>query len=667
MRVVRRNPFSLCSRGPLRALLAAGLVAAVTGTALADNRRTPIHGFAPPPGQGAVAGSCSVSDQAPVNGNLSYGGGPVMITTTAYTIFWTPNGTMSASYQNLLNRYFQDIGGTAFNNINTQYYMDPGPVYITNTTVFGGAWVDTTNVYPGGRGTPADPLTGQDLKDEIVRALAANPGWNPPDGSKLYFVFTEKDIESCADTFLGCTPGVTSPPPGAGGYCAYHDHFNNGSDLVIWANMPYAASWGSCIAITCSPNGDFDADVELSPTSHEHFEAVTDPLWDGPNGWTGPGFENGDKCAYNYGPMQDDGHNLVLSGNPYIIQREWSNADSGCVTRYNADVDLSVAKTDSADPVTTGSDVDYDISIQNLNATFEGTDVQLDEAVPAGTTMVSLSAPAGWSCNAPSPGSTGNITCSKLGLPASETADFTLTVKLDCSLSDGATVTNTASVTSTSADPDSSNDSDTETTTASNPAPDITCPRDITVECTGNCGTPASNPEIVAFLAGASATDNCSGVTIANDAPSFFDLGPTVVKFTATDSGGAQSSCTATVTVVDTTPPTIIGSVAPNVLWPPSHKMILINASVAVSDVCDPNATFVLTSITSSEPDNGTGDGDRPNDIQGAEYGTADTAFLLRAERAGPGHDRIYTINYTASDKSGNTTPLQVQVVVPHE
>jgi uncharacterized protein DUF11 len=664
---MRENPFSPGSGARLRGLLAVGLLAAVTGTApAAESKPAPIHRLAPPRGD-VVAGACTITDQAPTNGNLSYGGGPVMITTTAYTIFWTPNGTISASYQNLVNRYFQDIGGTAFNNINTQYYMDPGPVYITNTTVFGGAWIDTTNVYPDGRGTPADPLTGQDLKDEIVRALTANPGWNPPDGSKLYFVFTEKGIESCADTFAGCTPGVTSPPPGAGSYCAYHDHFNNGSDLVIWANMPYAASWGSCIAITCSPNGDFDADVEISPTSHEHFEAVTDPLWDGPNGWTGPGFENGDKCAYNYGPLQDDGHNLVLSGNPYIIQREWSNADSGCVTRYNADVDLAVAKADSADPVTTGSNVDYDISIANLNATFEGTDIQLDEAVPAGTTMVSLSAPAGWSCSAPSPGSTGSVTCSSLSLPASGTADFTLTVKLDCSLSDGVTVSNTASITSTSADPDSSNDSDTETTTASNPAPVITCPDDITVECTGNCGTPDSNPAVAAFLAGASATDNCSGVTIANDAPSFFPLGPTDVTFTATDSGGAQSSCTATVTVVDTIPPTIVGSAAPNVLWPPDHQMVAIDASVAVSDVCDPNPTFVLTSITSSEPDNGTGDGDKPNDIQGAEYGTADTAFLLRAERSGLGPGRIYTITYTASDRAGNTTPLQLQVVVPHD
>jgi hypothetical protein len=95
--------------------------------------------------------------------------------------------------------------------------------------------------------------------------------------------------------------------------------------------------------------------------------------------------------------------------------------------------------------------------------------------------------------------------------------------------------------------------------------------------------------------------------------------------------------------------------------------MVTINAAVAVSDICDPAASFVLTSITSNEPDNGTGDGDKPNDIQGAAYGTADTSFQLRSERSGRGTGRIYTITYTASDKSGNTTPIHLEVRVPHD
>ncbi len=49
-----------------------------------------------------------------------------------------------------------------------------------------------------------------------------------------------------------------------------------------------------------SPNSNPDADVEISPTSHEINEAITDP--DTSTGWyDSSGFENGDECAYIYG------------------------------------------------------------------------------------------------------------------------------------------------------------------------------------------------------------------------------------------------------------------------------------------------------------------------------------------------------------------------------
>lgn len=73
-----------------------------------------------------------------------------------------------------------------------------------------------------------------------------------------------------------------------------------------------------------------------------------------------------------------------------------------------------------------------------------------------------------------------------------------------------------------------------------------------------------------------------------------------------------------------------------------------------------------LLSITSSEPDNGGGDGDQPNDIQNAALGTDDRAFDLRSERSGSGPGRVYTITYRATDHSGNTTDAQATVTVPH-
>jgi hypothetical protein len=201
-------------------------------------------------------------------------------------------------------------------------------------------------------------------------------------------------------------------------------------------------------------------------------------------------------------------------------------------------------------------------------------------------------------------------------------------------------------------------------------APDIICPLDITVECTGDCGIQASDPQLVPFFTGVSATDGCDlSPVIVNDALTFFNIGTTIVTFTATDYCGNSSSCTAAVTVVDTIPPEMEVTLDRYELWPPNHKLVEINATVTVTDVCDPDASFVLTSITSNEPDDGLGDGDAENDIQGADFGTPDTTFMLRAERSGTGEGRTYTILYTAFDacdtNPNNTTTVTVYVHVP--
>jgi hypothetical protein len=212
--------------------------------------------------------------------------------------------------------------------------------------------------------------------------------------------------------------------------------------------------------------------------------------------------------------------------------------------------------------------------------------------------------------------------------------------------------------------------SDTDTvsiTVVDTTPPVITCPSNVTVECTGNCGIDKNDPQLTAFFAGVSATDVCDATpTITDDAPDFIMLGTTTVTFTAKDDAGNKANCTADVKVQDTIAPTISVVLTRTTLRPPNHKLIDIGAVVTVDDICDPHPTFVLTSITSNEPDNGLGDGDTPGDIQGADFGTADTSFKLRAERSGNLTGRVYTIVYTASDKSGNTSTATVRVLVPH-
>jgi hypothetical protein len=69
----------------------------------------------------------------------------------------------------------------------------------------------------------------------------------------------------------------------------------------------------------------------------------------------------------------------------------------------------------------------------------------------------------------------------------------------------------------------------------------------------GTCGAAVA-------LATPAASDACDGSpAVTNDAPAVFPLGTTTVTFTATDAAGNQATTTATVEVVDTTPPSITG------------------------------------------------------------------------------------------------------------
>jgi hypothetical protein len=190
--------------------------------------------------------------------------------------------------------------------------------------------------------------------------------------------------------------------------------------------------------------------------------------------------------------------------------------------------------------------------------------------------------------------------------------------------------------------------------------PSLVAPPPVVAECTSPLGTPVA-------LGTPTVSDVCwASVPVANNAPALFPLGTTTVTWTATDGSGNGSSATQAVTVQDTTPPVLHVTVAPAVLWPPNHKMVTINAQIDVADVCDGAPTVRLVSITSNEPDNGLGDGDTANDIQGAVFGTDDRQFQLRAERSGKGTGRVYTIVYEADDGSGNQALQTVLVTVPH-
>ncbi len=144
-------------------------------------------------------------------------------------------------------------------------------------------------------------------------------------------------------------------------------------------------------------------------------------------------------------------------------------------------------------------------------------------------------------------------------------------------------------------------------------------------------------------------------------------LGAHQVTLRATDRAGLTDTDTVTHTVRDTSPPVISLTTDPEELWPPNHRLIRVTSAATASDNCGV-PTITLHSIDSDEPDNGTGigDGNTTEDIQDADYGTADFEVRLRAERAGTGDGRTYTVRYAATDPFGNVGIAESLVVVPH-
>jgi hypothetical protein len=220
----------------------------------------------------------------------------------------------------------------------------------------------------------------------------------------------------------------------------------------------------------------------------------------------------------------------------------------------------------------------------------------------------------------------------------------------------------TTTVTWTGTDDSGNSGTDTQlVTVVDTTPPSIAAPADVTAECTSPLGTPVELGEPVV-------SDVCDdAVTVSNDAPELFPLGRTTVLWTAVDDFDNSADDDQTVTVVDTTVPTITLALSPAVLWPPNHRLVTVRATVTAEDACDAAPGIRLVSITSDEPDNGAGDGNTAGDIDGAAFGADDREFRLRAERSGGGDGRVYTVTYEVRDASGNATLKTATVTVPHD
>jgi hypothetical protein len=202
--------------------------------------------------------------------------------------------------------------------------------------------------------------------------------------------------------------------------------------------------------------------------------------------------------------------------------------------------------------------------------------------------------------------------------------------------------------------------------------PEVTAPAPVTLECNSPGGIPGSDPEIQAWIASATAEDECEGpiANIMNDAPGFFASAcppgnPTTVNFSASDSGGNVGGDSSTVTVVDSMAPSVQCAVAKDRLWPPNHRMADVGLTYSSMDICDANPlTFDVSVLSDEHPATASGAGGAIH-CEDAIIGPGGEV-QLRAERSGGGDGRVYTIVVSATDSCGNVGICEVNVTVPH-
>lgn len=139
-------------------------------------------------------------------------------------------------------------------------------------------------------------------------------------------------------------------------------------------------------------------------------------------------------------------------------------------------------------------------------------------------------------------------------------------------------------------------------------------------------------------------------------------LGTNIVTVLVTDTATNNSTCSTTVTVVDTTRPVIVSAAAnPSVLWPPNHQMVAVQVRAQANDICGA-AIWKIIRIRSNELVNGHADGKTSADW----VITGDHTVNLRAEHSGSETGRIYSIIIQATDTSGNLSETKaVSVSVP--
>jgi hypothetical protein len=257
--------------------------------------------------------------------------------------FTTPDtdGTMysSKTLQTYLQSFFQNVGGSPWANIQTQYcaWALPGS---TNCAGAGGF---VTNPKGQLKGVWTDPSP---VPDNIITLGLAENLVDDPLASEAVRAVQHFDYNPNA-TYIILTP-PTAIATGEPVYCGYHTQTTSVDGLgnperIQYAFIPWLnENWpglgtGGCgmhnVNATSDAFGNGVFDGWSIVTGHEYAEAVTDPdnFTSIQDGWNDDQTsENGDKCAWL------DTQHIALGAHKFAVQPLWSNkaydaTGNGCV------------------------------------------------------------------------------------------------------------------------------------------------------------------------------------------------------------------------------------------------------------------------------------------------------------------------------------------------
>eukprot|EP01041_Mallomonas_annulata_P007590 gene7590-15551_t len=225
-----------------------------------------------------------------------------------------------AGTQTIITDFISNLGGSSWWNIGTSY------------TKGSGARCSNLLKYVGSISVPGSgPISFSLNLDIIVDSLIS--GKLPYDTSGIYLIIPSQDITDPGNFgAAGCTSS-----------CGYHTATGMAKGNMKWAFItnPYSCPGGAgCILYgENTANNNAAADAMVSVIAHELTEAQTSPLL---TAWYSDidGYENADKCAWNFGKMfvGKNGYlnsNMYLGSRSYLIQQNWLNVGSGsCVTSF---------------------------------------------------------------------------------------------------------------------------------------------------------------------------------------------------------------------------------------------------------------------------------------------------------------------------------------------